>query len=60
LKDTQSKTQKAALNVEKLFFSAWSQLAGDGSFREKKFKEICQLRINLPIKIPYIPDFENF
>ena len=42
-----------------MFFSAWSQLAGDGSFRKKKFKEICKLRLNLPIKISYIPDFEK-
>ena len=27
---------------------------------KKKFKEICQFRLNLPIKISYIPDFEIF
>ena len=37
-----------------------SHLAGDGSFKKKKFKEFCQFRLNLLIKICYIPDFENF
>ena len=26
----------------------------------KKDKEICQFRLNLPIKISYVPDFEIF
>ena len=35
-----------------------THLAGDGSFKKKKFKEFCQFRLNLLIKISYIPDFE--
>ena len=37
-----------------------THLAGDGSFKKKKFKEFCQIRFNLLIKISHIPDFENF
>ena len=37
-----------------------AHLAGDGSFFKKKFKEFCQFRFNLLIKISYIPDFKNF
>ena len=42
------------------FFYNWPHLAGDGSFRErKKFKEFCQFRLNLLIKISYIPDLKK-
>ena len=27
---------------------------------KKKYKEFCQFKLILPIKIYYIPDFENF
>ena len=37
-----------------------SYLAGDGSFKIKKYKEFCQFRLNPPIKISYFPDFENY
>ena len=37
-----------------------THLAGDGSFRKNKFKEFCQFRLNLLIKISYIPDLKNF
>jgi hypothetical protein len=37
-----------------------AHLAGDGSFREKTFKEFCQFRNNqLIYKISYKLDFEN-
>ena len=42
------------------FLNYSTHLAGDGSFRKKKFKETCQFRLNQPIKISYIPDFEKF
>ena len=40
--------------------TSWSHLARDGGFREKKFKKFCQFRLNILIKISYIPDFKNF
>ena len=40
--------------------SGRSHLAGDGSLRKKKFKEFCQFRLNLLIKIYNIPNFKNF
>ena len=35
-----------------------THLAGDRRFK-KMYKEVCQFRLNLLIKISYIPDFEN-
>ena len=37
-----------------------AHLAGAGSFRIKKFKEFCQFRLNLLIKISNIPDLKKF
>ena len=37
-----------------------SHLAGDGSLNKKRFKEFCQFRLNLLIKMSCIPDFKNF
>ena len=36
-----------------------TQCNGDCSLKNKKCKEFCQLKLNLPIMISYIPDFEN-
>ena len=35
-----------------------AHLAGNGCLK-KMFKEFCQFRLNLPIKISYISDFED-
>ena len=36
-------------------------LAGDDSFTfREKFKELCQFRLELLVKIYYIPDFKIF
>ena len=47
--------------LDKAFIRLNTPIAGDGSFRErKKFKEFCEFRLNLLIKISHIPDLKKF
>ena len=49
----------AELHLQEFSMNPPPHLAGDESFKRKMYKKFCQLRLNLLIKISYIPDFEN-